>query len=111
VLPKSEALPPLGGASDGPHRPSAHDRQPRGATRGGSLRSRADPEADDEEAGAVVLSTARAVVAGIDDLRASVKGLRQGLEAEVTLVVDVMLPTARLAAFEAISSFAFMWKL
>ena len=57
------------------------------------------------EAGAVLLSKARAVSAGIDELRASVKGLRSGLEAEVTLVVDVMLPTARLAdavqAFEA----------
>jgi DNA-binding transcriptional LysR family regulator len=57
------------------------------------------------EAGAAVLSKARAVSVGIDDLRASVKGLRGGLEGEVTLVVDVMLPTSRLVdavqAFEA----------
>ena len=42
---------------------------------------------------------------GIDDLRASVRALLKGLEAEVTLVVDVMLPNARLIdavqAFEA----------
>ena len=49
------------------------------------------------EAGAVLLSKARAVSGGIDDLRASVKGLLSGLEAEVTLVVDVMFPTSRLA--------------
>ncbi len=57
------------------------------------------------EAGAAVLSKARAVSVGVDDLRASVKGLLEGLEAEVTLVVDVMLPVARLVdavrAFEA----------
>jgi DNA-binding transcriptional LysR family regulator len=57
------------------------------------------------EAGAAVLSKARAVSVGVDDLRASVKGLLEGLEAEVTLVVDVMLPAARLVdavqAFEA----------
>jgi DNA-binding transcriptional LysR family regulator len=57
------------------------------------------------EAGAAVLSKARALSGGIDDLRARVRGLRGGLEAEVTLVVDVMLPTARLVdavrAFEA----------
>ncbi len=57
------------------------------------------------EAGAAVLSKARAVSGGIDDLRASVKGLLRGLEAEVTLVVDVMFPTSRLVdavqAFEA----------
>ena len=57
------------------------------------------------DAGAAVLSKARAVSGGIDDLRASVKGLLSGLEAEVTLVVDVMFPTSRLVdavqAFEA----------
>jgi DNA-binding transcriptional LysR family regulator len=57
------------------------------------------------EAGAAVLSKSRAVSGGIDDLRASVNGLLSGLEAEVTLVVDVMLPTSRLVdavhAFEA----------
>jgi DNA-binding transcriptional LysR family regulator len=57
------------------------------------------------DAGGAVLSKARAVSVGVDDLRASVKGLLDGLEAEVTLVVDVMLPAARLVdavkAFEA----------
>jgi DNA-binding transcriptional LysR family regulator len=57
------------------------------------------------EAGAAVLSKAHAVSVGVDDLRASIKGLLEGLEAEVTLVVDVMLPVERLVdavkAFEA----------
>lgn len=57
------------------------------------------------EAGTALLSKARAVSSGIDELRASVKGLRSGLETEVTLVVDVMFPTSRLVdavqAFEA----------
>jgi DNA-binding transcriptional LysR family regulator len=57
------------------------------------------------QAGGAVLAKARAVANGVDDLRASVKGLLEGLEAEVTLVVDVMLPTWRLVdavqAFEA----------
>jgi DNA-binding transcriptional LysR family regulator len=57
------------------------------------------------DAGTAVLSKARALSGGVDDLRARVRGLRSGLEAEVTLVVDVMLPTRRLAeavrAFEA----------
>jgi DNA-binding transcriptional LysR family regulator len=48
------------------------------------------------EAGAVVLSKARAVSVGVSDLRAGVKGLLGGLEAELALVVDVMLPTHRL---------------
>jgi DNA-binding transcriptional LysR family regulator len=57
------------------------------------------------EAGSAVLSKARVVAVGIDDLRASVRALLKGIEAEVTLVVDVMLPSARLVdavqAFEA----------
>ena len=57
------------------------------------------------EAGRAVLSDARTVSAGVDNLRAKVKGLADGLEAEVTLVVDVLLPPARLVdamqAFEA----------
>jgi DNA-binding transcriptional LysR family regulator len=48
------------------------------------------------EAGAAVLSEARAVRVGVDNLRAKVKGLLEGLEAEVALVVDVMMPTTRL---------------
>ena len=57
------------------------------------------------EAGSAVLSKAKAVAVGVDDLRASVRALLSGLEAEVTLVVDVMLPSERLVdavqAFEA----------
>ena len=57
------------------------------------------------EAGSAIVSKASVVAVGIDDLRASVRGLLKGLEAEVTLVVDVMLPNERLIdavqAFEA----------
>lgn len=48
-------------------------------------------------AGSALLAEARTVAHGIDGLRAKALGLLQGLEAEVSLVVDVMLPTARLA--------------
>src|SRR5258705_4535007 len=48
------------------------------------------------KAGAAVLSEARTVRVGVDNLRAKVKGLLEGLEPEVALVVDVMLPTSRL---------------
>lgn len=48
------------------------------------------------QAGRAVLAEARAVTHGVDMLRAKVKGLLEGLEAEVSLAVDVMLPTARL---------------
>jgi len=57
------------------------------------------------EAGAAVLAEARAISAGVDKLRAKVKGLHDGLEPQVTLAVDVMLPMARLVdamrAFES----------
>jgi DNA-binding transcriptional LysR family regulator len=57
------------------------------------------------EAGLAVAAEARSVSVGVDNLRAKVKGLLDGLEAQVALVVDVMLPTARLVdtmrAFEA----------
>lgn len=57
------------------------------------------------EAGVAVLAKARVIAVGVDDLRASVRSLLGGVEAEVTLVVDVMLPSARLVdavqAFEA----------
>jgi DNA-binding transcriptional LysR family regulator len=57
------------------------------------------------QAGAAVLAKAKVVAVGIDDLRASVRSLLGGVEAEVTLVVDVMLPSERLVdavqAFEA----------
>jgi DNA-binding transcriptional LysR family regulator len=47
-------------------------------------------------AGKALLGEACAVAQGVDSLRAKVKGLLAGLEAEVSLVVDVMLPTWRL---------------
>lgn len=47
------------------------------------------------EAGKVVLAQARVIAGDIAALRAQAKGLLQGLEAEVHLVLDVMLPTAR----------------
>ena len=50
------------------------------------------------EAGRVVLAEARTLARGIDGLRARVKGLLEGLEAEVSIAVDVMLPTDRLVA-------------
>ncbi len=50
------------------------------------------------EAGRAVLVEARALSRGLDSLRAKVKGLAGGLEAEVSLVVDVMLPTPDLVA-------------
>jgi DNA-binding transcriptional LysR family regulator len=48
------------------------------------------------EAGRAVLSEARGVWNGIDGLRAKVKGLVHGLEAEIHLVLDVMLPAVRI---------------
>ncbi len=45
-----------------------------------------------------MLSDARAISLGIGDLLARARGLISGLEAEVALVVDVMLPTAKLVA-------------
>jgi DNA-binding transcriptional LysR family regulator len=57
------------------------------------------------EAGRTVLAEARTVAHSIDALRAKVRGLLAGLEAEVHLVVDVLLPTPRvvdaLQAFQA----------
>ncbi len=50
------------------------------------------------EAGQVVLAEARTLARGIDGLRGRVKGLLGGLEAEVSIAVDVMLPTRRLVA-------------
>ena len=48
------------------------------------------------EPGRTVLAEARTISHGIDGLRAKVKGLLQGLEPEVHLALDVMLPTARI---------------
>ena len=57
------------------------------------------------EAGRAVLSEARAVTNGVNGLRAKVRGLLQGVEAEIRLVLDVMLPASRvvdaLKAFRA----------
>lgn len=47
-------------------------------------------------AGRAVLAEARGVAQTVDGLRAKVKGLLDGLEAEVDLAVDVMLPAERL---------------
>ncbi|PWR23541.1 LysR family transcriptional regulator [Zavarzinia compransoris] len=49
------------------------------------------------EAGLTVLADGRAIAGRLDQLLARTRGLQQGLEAEVSLVVDVMLPMARLA--------------
>ena len=46
-------------------------------------------------AGRAVLGEARTVAHGIAGLRAKARGLLGGLEAEVNLAVDVLLPTAR----------------
>lgn len=50
------------------------------------------------EAGQVVLAEARDLLRGVDGLKARVQGLASGLEAELSLAVDVMFPTARLVA-------------
>src|ERR1700733_5434197 len=55
------------------------------------------------QAGAAVLAKAKVVAVGVDDLRASVRSLLGGIEAEVTLVVDVMLPSERLV--DAVQAF------
>ncbi|AVO60060.1 LysR family transcriptional regulator [Pseudomonas chlororaphis] len=55
------------------------------------------------EAGRTVLAEARSIYNGIDGLRAKVKGLLQGLEAEIHLVIDVMFPAARIV--DALKSF------
>lgn len=47
-------------------------------------------------AGRALLAEARTIDSGMDGLRAKVKGLLDGLEAEVDLAVDVMLPADRL---------------
>lgn len=48
------------------------------------------------EAGRAVLRDARGISNGIDGLRAKVKGLQQGLEAEIHVVADVLLPASRI---------------
>lgn len=44
-------------------------------------------------AGRALVANARAIAGGVSDLRAKAKGLLEGLEAEVDLAVDVMLPS------------------
>lgn len=53
--------------------------------------------------GEAVLADARAVLAQLDRLKARVRGLSEGLEAEVALAVDVMLPHERLT--DALAAF------
>lgn len=45
--------------------------------------------------GRALLAEARSIAQGMDSLRAKVKGLLEGLEAEVDLALDVMLPSER----------------
>ncbi|UTD26117.1 LysR family transcriptional regulator [Bradyrhizobium sp. WD16] len=54
------------------------------------------------EAGRAVLADARSIALGVGELLAKARGLGAGLEAEVALVVDVMLPASSfVAAVEA----------
>src|ERR1700751_5166988 len=55
------------------------------------------------DSGRTVLAEARAIHGGVDGLRAKVKGLLQGLESEVPLALDVMLPASR--SVDALKSF------
>lgn len=48
------------------------------------------------DAGRAILSDSRGVAIALDGLLARARGLNQGLEAEVSLVVDVMLPAKKL---------------
>lgn len=56
------------------------------------------------EAGQAVLSEARAIAHGMDGLRAKVRGLHRGLESEVHLALDVMLPACRM--LDALKAFS-----
>jgi DNA-binding transcriptional LysR family regulator len=57
------------------------------------------------DAGIALLGEARRVIDAVDLLRARAAGLLRGLEAEVTVVVDVMYPTAQLViALEAFAA-------
>ncbi len=47
------------------------------------------------EAGRTVLAEARTIINGVNGLRSKVSGLLHGLEAEVHLALDVMLPAER----------------
>jgi DNA-binding transcriptional LysR family regulator len=54
--------------------------------------------------GAVLIADARAIVVGVDGLKARAKGMAQGLEAELSVAADVLAPMAGLA--EAARTFA-----
>ena len=71
-------------------------RQSRGPTRPGAVRPRDDAQADTSVAGQAMIAEARTIAHGIDGLRAKAKGLLEGLEAELSLAVDVMVPAAQL---------------
>jgi DNA-binding transcriptional LysR family regulator len=55
------------------------------------------------EAGRMVLAEARRVTGSIDSLRAKSRGMLQGLESELHIVLDTLLPEARV--IDALSSF------
>ena len=55
------------------------------------------------EAGRVVLAEARTVMGGIDALRAKVRGMLQGLEGEIDVVLDSLLPPERVS--DALTAF------
>ena len=59
------------------------------------------------EAGHAVLSEARTIANDVDGLRAKVRGLLEGLEPEVALAVDVLIPSRRVAAILREFQFAF----
>ena len=42
----------------------------------------------------MLLSDARSVLAGVDEMRARAKGISSGIEAELSVVIDVMFPIA-----------------
>lgn len=48
------------------------------------------------KAGAAILSDARMVIRSVEGLRAKVKGLMEGLEPELSVALDTMLPTVHL---------------
>ena len=56
------------------------------------------------QAGRMVLAEARQIVGGIDTLRAKVAGMTQGLEGELDVVLDCLLPPARI--LDALTAFA-----
>jgi DNA-binding transcriptional LysR family regulator len=72
------------------------DRQPRTAARGALFDRERTRKPTLTEAGMAVLSEAKTLSVGTDNLRAKVSGLIAGLKSEVALAVDVMMPTSHL---------------